>query len=181
MPQGHAVEVLIPAEDVARRVAELARDVSRDYIGKRPVLVGVLKGAWVFLADLVRQLSIPVRVDFLKVSSYGGGTSSSGSVCLHLDLSAPIEGEHVLIVEDIVDTGTCVQALIDLLAPRRPASLRVCTLLDKPERRKVPVPVDYVGFCVPDRFIVGYGIDWAENFRELPFVGSITPPTGGAP
>ena len=175
MTQPTNVEPLIAEADIARRVRELAALVSADYAGRRPLLVGVLKGAWVFLADLVRALTIPVRCDFLKVSSYGHGTCTSGRVTLSLDLAAPIAGEHVLLVEDIVDTGTCIQALLDLLRPRGPASLRVCTLLDKPQRREVEVPIDYVGFEVPDRFIVGYGIDCGEDHRELPFIGTVAP------
>jgi hypoxanthine phosphoribosyltransferase len=175
-PNDATIECLLPADAIARRVAELGRQISADYAGRRPVLVGVLTGAWVFLADLVRQLSIPVRCDFLKAASYGAGTHTSGQVRILLDVTTPIAGEHVLLVEDIVDTGTCIQRLLDHLAAKRPADVRVCTLLDKPPRRTVPVPVDYVGFVVPDRFIVGYGIDWNERHRELPFVAAITLP-----
>lgn len=167
------VPCLISSAELAQRVQELARQISADYAGKPLVLVGVLKGAWVFLADLVRHLTIPVRCDFVKLSSYGAGTSTSGTVQVHLDLSMPVEGQDVLIIEDIIDTGTSTHWLIEHLKSRRPASLRLCALLDKPQRRLLPVTIDYVGFTIPDHFVVGYGIDWNERYRELPYVGHI--------
>ena len=170
---------LIDAATLQEGVARLATQIDRAQDGRPLLLVGILKGSIFFLCDLAKKLQTPVSVDFLQVSSYGKGTKSSGNVQLQRDLTTDVAGREILIVEDIVDTGTCIKALLDLLEPRRPASLRVCTLLDKPQRREIPVPIDYVGFEVPDRFIVGYGIDWAENFRELPYVGTVDP--GGTP
>jgi hypoxanthine phosphoribosyltransferase len=168
-----AVRRLIGRAELESRVAELARRISADYAGREPLLVGVLKGAWVFLADLVRHLTIPVRCDFVKVSTYGAATTSSGAVRLDLDVSLPIAGEHVLLVEDVVDTGLCIHWLLEHVRAKGPASLRLCALLDKPARRRVPVTIDYLGFTVPNHFIVGYGIDCGERHRELPFVGCV--------
>ena len=165
------IPCLISAESIARRIQELARQISADYAGKRLLVVGVLKGAWVFMADLLRQLTIPVRCDFVMLSSYGAGTTSSGQITLRLDLSTPAAGQDILIVEDIIDTGHSMPWLIAHLEKQQPASIRLCALLDKPSRRQVPVRIDYLGFTVPDRFIVGYGIDCAEEHRELPYVG----------
>jgi hypoxanthine phosphoribosyltransferase len=165
---------------VAGRVGALAARISADYAGRELLVVGVLKGAWVVMADLVRRLTIPVRCDFVKLSSYGDGTSSSGQVRLDLDLSLPVGGQEVLVVEDLVDTGTCLAWLLDHLRARGPAGVRVCALLDKPARRVTPVTIDYLGFTIPDRFVVGYGIDWGERYRELPYVGYI-PGEGGPP
>ena len=167
------VRCLISSEQIAGRVAELAAQISADYAGKVPVLVGVLKGAWVFMADLVRQLSIPVRCDFVKLSSYGANTSTSGEVQLHLDLTIAAEGQDILLVEDIIDTGTTVPWLLDRLVKKHPASVRLCALLDKPARRRVPVKIDYLGFTIPNHFVVGYGIDAGEEYRELPYIGYI--------
>jgi hypoxanthine phosphoribosyltransferase len=174
------VRCLISAKELARRVAELAGQISQDYAGKRPVIVGVLKGAWVFMADLVRQLAIPVQCDFVKASSYGGGTTTSGAVELHLDVHTPLAGRDVLLVEDIVDTGTCSEWLLEHLRQKGPASVRLCALLDKPSRRLRPVAISYLGFSIPDHFVVGYGIDWDERYRELPYVGHVVG-TGGTP
>ncbi|MFZ5592082.1 MAG: hypoxanthine phosphoribosyltransferase [Bacillota bacterium] len=162
-----AREVLITEQQIANRVAELGRQISRDYAGREILVVGILKGAVLFLADLVRHIDVPVRLDFMAVSSYGATTDSSGVVQIIKDLEQSIEGRHVLIVEDIVDTGLTLKYLQDNLATRRPASLRICTLLDKPGRRKVPVQVDYNGFVIPDEFVVGYGLDYAERYRNL--------------
>lgn len=170
---GGAVRCLIARAEIDRRVAELARQISADYAGKLPLVVGVLKGAWVFMADLVRQLTTPVRCDFVKLSSYGAGTQSSGQVRLDLDVSCPVAGQHVLVLEDIVDTGLCIRWLLDRLGQQGPASVRLCALLDKPARRQVAVQLDYVGFTVPDCFVVGYGIDCGERHRELPYVGCL--------
>ena len=167
------VRCLISSEQIASRVRELAAQISADYAGKVPLLVGVLKGAWVFMADLVRHLSIPVRCDFVKLSTYGANTNSSGEVQLHLDLTISAEGQDILLVEDIIDTGTTVPWLLDRLVKKHPASVRLCALLDKPARRRVPVKIDYLGFTIPNYFVVGYGIDAAEEFRELPYIGYI--------
>jgi hypoxanthine phosphoribosyltransferase len=163
--------VLIPAADLTARVTELGRQIRSDYAGRTPVLVGVLKGAVVFLSDLMRAIDAPCECDFIAVSSYGASTRSSGVVELTKDLSAPIEGRDVLIVEDIVDTGRTLAYLLRNLETRQPQTLRVCTLLDKVSRREVPVPLDYVGFTIPDEFVVGYGLDFAGLYRNLPYLG----------
>ena len=158
-------------EDIIRsRVAELGREISRDYAGKAPILVNILKGGFIFLADLVRSIDVPCEMDFMVVSSYEDRTESSGVVRILSDLGLNIEGRHVLVVEDIVDSGLTLEYLRELLLARNPASLRVVTLLDKHERRKVHVPVDYVGFRIPDEFVVGYGLDYAQRFRNLPYI-----------
>ncbi len=162
---------LFTAEDIAERVAQLATEISEDYAGKNPILVGILRGAWVFLADLSRAMTIPHHADFVQLSSYGSGTTSSGDVRILKDLSLEIKGRHVILVEDIVDTGHTLTKLINTLKERKPASLAVCSLLDKPERREVEVSIDYLGFSVPNKFIVGYGLDWDDRFRYLPYVG----------
>jgi hypoxanthine phosphoribosyltransferase len=166
-------EILVPADALSRRVSELAAEVSRDYAGKDLVLIGVLKGAVFFLSDLMRQLEIPVEVDFMAVASYGSATKSSGVVRILKDLDAVIEGRDVLIIEDIVDSGLTLQYLLRNLAGRNPASLEVCALLIKPERRKVELQTRYVGFEIPDRFAIGYGLDHAERYRNLPFVAAL--------
>ena len=170
---GQIGEVLVPEDKLAARVRELAAEVSRDYTGKDLVLVGVLKGAVFFLSDLMRALEIPVEVDFMAVASYGSATKSSGVVRILKDLDAAIEGRDVLIVEDIVDSGLTLQYLLRNLAARNPSSLEVCALLVKPERRKVDLPTRYVGFEIPNRFAIGYGLDHAERYRNLPFVASL--------
>ena len=167
------VQCLITAPKLAERVRELAQEISAEYEGKPVLIVGVLQGAYVFMADLVRHLTIPVRCGFVMVSSYGDRTASSGRVELQLDLNQSVEGQHVLLVDDIVDSGTSISWLINHLAQREPASLRLCALLDKPARRRVPVKIDYLGFEIPDRFVVGYGIDYAGRHRELPYVGYV--------
>ncbi len=167
------VKVLLSREDIARRVRELAAAISRDYQGKEPLLVGILKGSWVFLADLVRELTVPVFIDFITVASYGASTESSGVVKIVMDLKTPIENRDVLVVEDILDTGLTLQYIVRHLQLRHPRSLKLCVLLDKPDRHKVPIKPDYLGFVVPNRFVVGYGVDFAERFRHLPFVGYI--------
>lgn len=165
------IPCLVSAEIIDTRVRELARQISVDYAGKQPVVVGILKGAWVFMADLVRHLTIPVRCDFVRLSSYGDCASSSGEVKLRLDVSLPLEGQDVLLVEDIVDTGITIPWLLEHLRKQQPASVRLCVLLDKPARRGTAVSIDYVGFTIPDHFVVGYGIDYAERYRELPYIG----------
>jgi hypoxanthine phosphoribosyltransferase len=168
--------VLIPAEDLTARVGDLGRQIRADYAGRTPMLVGVLKGAVVFLADLMRAIDAPCECDFIALSSYGASTRSSGIVELTKDLSVPIEGRDVLIVEDIVDTGRTLAYLLRNLETRQPATLRVCTLLDKAARREVPVTLDYVGFQIPDEFVVGYGLDFAGLYRNLPYLGVLAPP-----
>lgn len=163
-------EVLVSQQAIQARVAELGRRISDDYRGKDLLLVGLLRGAIVFLSDLMRAIDIPVRLDFMGISSYGAGTDS-GAVRLVMDLETDITGLDVLIVEDIVDTGKTLSYLVENLKARQPASLRICALLDKPERRQVPIDVDYSGFEIPDKFVVGYGLDFAEGYRNLPFVG----------
>jgi len=162
---------LLDEDVIQQKVRELARKISGDYAGRSPLLVGILKGAWVFMADLVRQISIPVNCDFLGVSSYGKSTESSGVVKIVADLKKPIEGRDVLLIEDIVDSGLTLNFLIENMRLRRARDVRVCALLDKPARHQVEVKLDYLGFTVPDRFLVGYGIDYAERYRNLPYIG----------
>jgi hypoxanthine phosphoribosyltransferase len=163
-------EILVQRDDLTHRVRELAAEISRDYKGRDLFLVGVLKGAVFFLSDLMRHLEVPCEVDFMAVSSYGSSTDSSGVVRILKDLDAPIEGREVLIVEDIVDSGLTLSYLLRTLRARNPASLEVCALLTKPERRKVELPIKYVGFEIPNRFAIGYGLDHGERFRNLPYV-----------
>jgi len=163
-------QVLLTEEQIAARVRELGKEISRDYAGKDLVLVGILRGAVVFLADLYRQISIPAGMDFVAISSYGKEALSSGVVRILKDLDEVVESRHVLLVEDIVDSGLTLQYLMDNLRSRNVASLRVCTLLDKPSRRQVPVELDYVGFQVPDEFLVGYGLDYSQRYRNLPYI-----------
>ena len=165
-------EVLLGEEEIQARVAELGRQISADYAGKRLTLVSVLKGSLPFMADLMRVIDIPVRIDLMEVSSYGGTTTeSTGLVRILKDLSSSIAGEEVLLVEDIIDTGLTLNYLLRYLRGKGPASLRICTLLDKPARRLVEIPVDYTGFTIPDQFVVGYGLDHAERYRNLPYIG----------
>jgi hypoxanthine phosphoribosyltransferase len=159
---------LIIQGKINQAVANLAAEINRDYRGKQPLLIGILKGSFVFMADLVRRLDLPIEVDFVKLSSYGSGTRTSGKVKVVQGLKSPIKDRDVLIVEDIVDTGLTVSFLMDNLRKKKPASLKLCVLVDKPSEHKVPVTIDYLGFTVPDKFIVGYGIDWNEKFRQLP-------------
>ena len=166
-------EVLVTAEELQRRVVELGEEISRDYAGRPLLLVGVLKGAVFFLSDLMRFIDIPVEVDFMAVASYGSATDSSGVVRILKDLDAPIEGRDVLIVEDIVDSGLTLQYLLRSLGARNPASVEVCALLTKPDRRKVDLPVKYVGFEIADCFAIGYGLDHAERYRNLPYVAAL--------
>jgi hypoxanthine phosphoribosyltransferase len=169
----HIGEILVQADELQHRITEMAAEVSRDYKGRDLLLIGVLKGAVFFLADLMRQLDIPCEVDFMAVSSYGSSTDSSGVVRILKDLDAPLEGRNVLIVEDIVDSGLTLQYLMRTLAARNPASIEVCALLTKPERRKVDTPARYVGFEIPDKFAIGYGLDYAERYRNLPYVATL--------
>jgi hypoxanthine phosphoribosyltransferase len=166
-------EVLVSADEVQRRVAELGREITADYEGRSLLLVGVLKGAVFFLSDLMRYIDAPVEVDFMAVASYGSATDSSGVVRILKDLDASIEDRDVLIVEDIVDSGLTLQYLLRNLGSRNPRSLEVCALLTKPDRRKVDLPTRYVGFEIPNRFVVGYGLDYDERHRNLPFVAAL--------
>jgi hypoxanthine phosphoribosyltransferase len=164
-------EILIDRETLAARVAELGAEVSADYEGRDLLLIGVLKGAVFFMADLMRHLTVPCEVDFMAISSYGAATDSSGIVRILKDLDINIEGRHVLVVEDIIDSGLTLSYLIRNLESREPATLEVCALLTKPSRREIDVPVRYVGFEIPNKFVVGYGLDFAERYRNLPYVG----------
>lgn len=168
-------EVLVSREALAARVSEMGAAISADYAGKEILMIGVLRGAVIFMADLARAIECPVAIDFMAVSSYGMSTSSTGVVRFLKDLDEDIKGKHVLIVEDIIDSGLTLKYLYDNLKSRKPASLKICTLLNKPSRRKVEVPVDYNGFDIPDYFVVGYGLDYAEKYRNLPFVGVLKP------
>ena len=167
--------ILITPEQLHQRTRELGQQISRDYAGKDLHLICVLKGGVVFLVDLMRQIGIPHSIDFLATSSYGSATESSGVVRILKDLDAPIEGRNVLIVDDIIDSGLTIDYLCRILRARMPASLRICTLLDKKERREVEVPLDYIGFDIPNEFVVGYGMDFGEVYRNLPFVGVLNP------
>jgi len=169
------VDVLISEERIQARVREMGAELSRDYGGKKPLLIAVLKGGAIFLADLIRRMDIDLEIDFLSLSSYGNATTSSGKVHLVHDLRAELAGRHVILVEGVVDTGHSVRFLLDLLSQREPASLKVATLLDKVPCRRVPVPVDYVGFPIGDEFVIGYGMDAAEGLRQLPYVGVAVP------
>lgn len=170
------LEVLYSAEELKRKVAALGAQISQDYAGRdNVVLVGILRGSFVFLADLCRSITIPCRIDFMAASSYGKGTSSSGQIEIKKDLSDPINGAHVILVEDILDSGNTLDYLSKLLSARNAASIRICTLLDKPERRVKPITADYYGFLVPDAFVVGYGLDYGEKYRNLPYIGILKP------
>ncbi len=168
-------EILISEEQLQRRVAELGAQIAADYAGQVPVFICVLKGASMFLVDLMRAAAIPLEVDFMAISSYGASTKSSGVVRILKDLDTVIEGRHILVVEDIIDTGLTLKYITELLSARSPASLRICTLLDKRENRRTEVPVDYAGFVIPNRFVIGYGLDYAEVYRNLPFIGVLKP------
>lgn len=166
-------EVLFTRDDIAKRVAELGAEITRDYEGKDLIVVGILKGAGVFMCDLIREINSPIKIDFMSVSSYGNSTVSSGIVRITNDLHQDIQGCSVLIVEDIIDTGNTLHYLREYLKNRGAEDVKICALLDKPSRRQVEVPVEYVGFEVEDRFIIGYGIDYAEKYRNLPFIGTL--------
>jgi len=167
--------VLLSAEELAKRIGEIGAEITADYAGKEILMIGVLRGAVIFMADLARAIKVPVAIDFMAVSSYGVGTSSSGVVRILKDLDENVEGKHLLVVEDIIDSGLTLNYLLENLKSRKPASIKLCTLLNKPERRKVQVNIDYNGFNVPDYFVVGYGLDYAEKYRNLPFIGILKP------
>ncbi|EAX47240.1 hypoxanthine phosphoribosyltransferase [Thermosinus carboxydivorans Nor1] len=168
-------EILLSSEQLSARIREMGRQISADYAGKEILMIGVLRGAVIFMADLARAIDVPVALDFMAVSSYGASTTSSGVVRILKDLDEDVEGKHLLIVEDIIDSGLTLNYLLDNLRSRKPASIKICTLLNKPERRKVDVQVDYNGFTIPDHFVVGYGLDYAEKYRNLPFIGILKP------
>lgn len=172
-------EILFSEQQLADKVAELGARISADYAGKNPLIVSVLKGSYVFMADLTRRISIPCNVDFMAVSSYGAGTKTTGEVQIIKDIGSKIDGRHLIIVEDILDSGVTLSFLMKVLKARGAASIRLCTLLSKPERRKVDVPVDYLGFEIPDAFVVGYGLDYAEKYRNLPYIGILKPSVYG--
>lgn len=167
-------EVLLSEEQISQKVKEIATQIEKDFKGEELLVVGILKGASVFVSDLIRKINLDVNIDFMSVSSYGNSTESSGVVKIIKDLDVNIEGKNVLVVEDIIDSGLTLSKLVEVLQTRNPKSLKLCTLLDKPERRKVNIPVDYVGFVIEDKFIVGYGIDWAEKYRNLPYIGIVS-------
>ena len=161
-------KILIKHQDIAKTVARLAAEIRRDYAGRDPLLIGILKGSFIFLADLVRSIDMPLQIDFVRLSSYGSGTQSSGKIKVVSRLTRPVKNRHIIIVEDIIDTGLTTEYFIEYLNKKKPASVKLCALTEKPSRRKTEVKIDYLGFTVPDKFIVGYGIDWDEKYRYLP-------------
>lgn len=169
------ISTLISQEELQKRIRELAQEISRDYQGRDLLLIGVLKGSFMFLADLLREMDHSVEIDFMGTSSYGASTQSSGEVRITKDLEKSVAGRHVLLVEDIVDTGLTLRYLVDTLRARQPASLKVCALLDKPARRRVRISLDYYGFIIPNAFVIGYGLDYQEKYRGLPYVGVLEP------
>jgi hypoxanthine phosphoribosyltransferase len=174
-PDDDMADVLITAEELAQRVGELGAQITEEYAGKRLLLLGVLKGAVIFLVDLAREIQLSLEIDFMAISSYGASTQSSGIVRILKDLEDSVEGQHILVVEDIVDSGLTLDYLLRTLAARGPASIKVCGLLLKDRPRELSVPIDYVGFNIPDRFVVGYGLDFAERYRNLPYIGVLRP------
>ena len=172
-------EVLFSEQQLADKVKELGARISADYADKNPLIVSVLKGSYVFMADLTRQITIPCNIDFMAVSSYGAGPKTTGEVQIIKDIGSKIDGRHLVIVEDILDSGVTLSFLIKVLKARGAASIRLCTLLSKPDRRKVDVPIDYLGFEIPDAFVVGYGLDYAEKYRNLPYIGILKPAVYG--
>ncbi len=167
------IEVLLTEAEVDKRIQEIGDQISKDYAGKQVHLVCVLKGGSFFMCELAKRISVPVSLDFMSVSSYGGDTKSSGVVRIVKDLDEPLKDKHVIVIEDIVDSGRTLSYLLDMLESRGPADVKLCTLLDKPERRVTDVPVDYTGFTIPDAFVVGFGLDYAQRYRNLPYVGVI--------
>lgn len=175
MVEKHIGKILYSREELLQRIAELGAEITHDYSGKKLLVLGILKGAVPFMADLIHQIKIPMAYDFMAVSSYGASTHSSGVVRIMKDLERSVEDVHILIVEDIIDTGLTLKYLKENLSARNPLSVKVATLLDKPERRKVEVTPDYNGFTIPDEFVVGYGLDFNEEYRNLPYVGVLKP------
>ena len=169
--QKHDISVMIPEEKLQKRVCELAEQISKDYEGSYVKLICILKGSIFFTCELAKRITVPVMLDFMQVSSYGSQTVSSGTLKVKKELDEPIEGDNVIIVEDIIDSGNTLSRLVPMLQERNPKSLKVCTLLDKPERREVDVKVDYNGFNIPDKFVVGYGLDYDQRYRNLPYIG----------
>ncbi len=167
------IRIFLPEQEVNARIAELAERISEDYAGKEVHLICVLKGSIFFMCELAKRITVPVTMDFMSVSSYGNDTKSSGVVRIVKDLDEPLEGKHALVIEDIVDSGRTLSYLLEILKKRNPASLRLCTLLDKPDRRVTDVETDYTGFNIPDEFVVGYGLDYAQKYRNLPFIGIV--------
>lgn len=167
------INVLISEQDVDARIEELGKQISEDYAGKEVHLICILKGSVFFTCELAKRITVPVTLDFMSVSSYGDGTASSGIVKLAKDLDETLEGKDVIIIEDIIDSGRTLHYLMEILKKRNPSSLALCTLLDKPERRVMDVPVKYVGFVIPDEFVVGYGLDYAQKYRNLPYIGVV--------
>lgn len=167
------IRILISEQEVEKKVLELAEQINRDYAGKEIKLICILKGSVFFTCELAKRLTIPVTMDFMSVSSYGSGTVSSGRVKIVKDLDESIQGEDILVIEDIIDSGNTLSYLLDILGKRGPASMKLCTLLDKPERRVTDVKVDYVGFTIPDEFVVGYGLDYDQHYRNLPYIGVV--------
>ncbi len=167
------ISVLISEEEVDAKIAEIGKQISEDYAGKSVHLICILKGSVFFMCELAKRITVPVSMDFMSVSSYGDGTSSSGIVKIAKDLDETLEGKDVIIIEDIIDSGRTLYYLIDILNARKPKSMRLCTLLDKPDRRVKDVKVDYVGFSIPDEFVVGYGLDYAQKYRNLPYIGIV--------
>lgn len=168
------IRVMISEEEVTRRISELAKQISEDYAGRSVHLVCILKGSLFFTCELAKRITVPVTLDFMSVSSYGDGTKSSGVVKMVKDLDESLEGKNTIVIEDIIDSGRTLSYLLENLSNRKPASLRLCTLLDKPERRVREVKVDYTGFQIPDEFVVGYGLDYAQRYRNLPYIGVIS-------
>ena len=173
-------EILLDAQTITDRVAELGAEISSDFADRDPVLVSVLKGSIIFLADLMRAMELPTSIDLMEVSSYGAGTESSGQVRIIKDLSNTIQDRHVIVVEDIIDTGLTLNYLLRYLHDKGPASIRICCLLDKPARRLAPIEIDYRGFTIADRFVIGYGLDYGERYRNLPYIGVLRPSVYGA-
>lgn len=167
------VKVMIPEEEVVERIKVLGEQISKDYEGKQVHLICVLKGGVFFMCELAKRISVPVSMDFMSVSSYGDGTSSSGVVKIAKDLDETLEGKDVIVVEDIIDSGRTLSYLLEILGKRNPNSMKLCTLLDKPDRRVIDVNIDYVGFQIPDEFVVGYGLDYAQKYRNLPYIGVV--------
>ena len=168
-------EILVSEKQLKKRIREMAEEITRDYAGKAPLMVGILRGSVIFMADLVRQIDLPITMDFMVVSSYGAGTVSSGLVNIRKDLEEDIRGRDVIIVEDILDTGNTLVKLTAELLRREPASLKLCVMLDKPSRRTTPIKADYVGFSIPDAYVVGFGLDFDQDYRQLPYVGVLKP------